>query len=280
MPRERTRLDEALVSRALVESRSRARGMIMAGQVTVDGQVVTKAGFAVTAAAAIALVEGPRYVSRAGEKLENGLRYMGWRADTESCLDVGASTGGFTDCLLAHGAAHVVAVDVGRNQLHERLAVDPRVTVLDGVNARRLEAAQLPYRPTFVTVDVSFISLRLVLPALFQVLATPARGMVLVKPQFEAGRRQVVKGVVRDPQVHRQVLLDVCTCVTGLGAAVLGICDSCVRGPAGNREFLVALATGPDQEQMTDVEHHIAAAVDGGTGPADHADQPVHPRPA
>ena len=119
----------------------------MAGQVTVEGQVVNKAGFAQTDTSAIALVEGPRYVSRAGEKLQNGLRYRWSRADAELCLDVGASTGGFTDCLLAHGAEHVVAVDVGRNQLHERLAADPRVTVSTEVNARRLEPAQLPFRP-------------------------------------------------------------------------------------------------------------------------------------
>jgi 23S rRNA (cytidine1920-2'-O)/16S rRNA (cytidine1409-2'-O)-methyltransferase len=265
----RTRLDEALVERGLVETRSRARGLIMAARVKVDGQVVTKAGAAVAETAQITLLEGPRYVSRAGDKLANGLRYMAWRVDGESCLDVGASTGGFTDCLLDHGAVHVVALDVGRHQLHERLADDPRVTVIDGHNARALEPGDLPYRPTFVTVDVSFISLRLVLPAVLATLADAARGMVLVKPQFEAGRRQVARGVVRDPQVHRQVLRDVCASLADLGAVVLGICDSCVRGPAGNREFLVALQTGPDQEQITDVEDHIANAVDGASGPAD-----------
>ena len=187
----------------------------MAGRVTVDGSVVTKAGAPTSEAAELLVIEPPRYVSRGGEKLENGLRAFGIDVTGELCLDVGASTGGFTDCLLAHGATRVVAVDVGRNQLHERVAGDPRVTVIDRYNARNLKVEDLPFRPTFMTADVSFISLRLVLPAMFEVAAESWRGVVLVKPQFEAGRAQVRKGVVRDPEVHRQVLRDICGFATG-----------------------------------------------------------------
>jgi 23S rRNA (cytidine1920-2'-O)/16S rRNA (cytidine1409-2'-O)-methyltransferase len=254
----------------------------MAGRVTVDGAVVTKAGAPTAEVAELAVVEPPRYVSRGGEKLENGLKTFGIDVTGELCLDVGASTGGFTDCLLAHGAARVIAVDVGRNQLHERIAGDPRVTVIDRYNARNLKVEDLPFRPTFVTVDVSFISLRLVLPALFEVAADAWRGVVLVKPQFEAGREQVRKGVVRDPEVHRQVLRDVCGFVTRLGVDVLGVCDSCVRGPAGNREYLVALrAPRPAnfEEPTTDVESHITNAVFGPPGGAGAPGEPVHPRP-
>ncbi len=267
------------MERGLVDSRSRARGLIMAGRVTLDGTVVTKAGAPTTAASALELIEPPRYVSRGGDKLETGLTRFGIDVRGELCLDVGASTGGFTDCLLAHGAARVAAVDVGRNQLHERLAADPRVTVIDRLNARSLTADDLPFRPTFATADVSFISLRLVLPPVFGVLAAPWRAVVLVKPQFEAGRDQVRKGVVRDPEVHRQVLRDMCGFVTDLGVTVLGICDSCVRGPAGNREYLLALCSPQtSQEPTTDVESQIADAVLGPTGPGDQHGQPVHPR--
>ena len=253
----------------------------MAGRVTVDGTVVTKAGAPTTVASTLELIEQPRYVSRGGDKLETGLTRFGIDVRGELCLDVGASTGGFTDCLLAHGAARVVAVDVGRNQLHERLVADPRVTVIDRLNARSLTADDLPFRPTFATADVSFISLRLVLPAVFGVLAAPWRAVVLVKPQFEAGRDQVRKGVVRDTEVHRQVLRDMCGFVTGLGVTVLGICDSCVRGPAGNREYLLALRSpghANTQESTTDVESQIADAVLGPTGPGDQHGQPLHPR--
>src|SRR6185312_3674958 len=198
----RRRLDAELVERGLAENRSRAQALVMAGRVTVGGRMVDKAGTAVAGDDDIAVTERPRYVSRGGDKLETGLRR--WHVDVtgERCLDVGASTGGFTDCLLQHGAEHVIAVDVGRAQLHERLRADPRVTVLDGVNARSLGPDLLPYRAGFVTADVSFISLRTVLPAVVGCLAERWRGVVLVKPQFEAGRELVRKGVVREPEVH------------------------------------------------------------------------------
>ena len=255
----------------------------MAGRVTVDGTVVTKAGAPTDAAAVLLVVDPPRFVSRGGEKLENGLETFGIDVAAELCLDVGASTGGFTDCLLAHGAARVIAVDVGRNQLHERIASDPRVTVMDRYNARNLKVEDLPFRPTFVTADVSFISLRLVLPAVFDVVAESWRGVVLCKPQFEAGREQVRKGVVWDPEVHRQVLLDLCAFVTRFGVDVLGVCDSCVRGPAGNREYLISLRSPhPDdsEEPTTDVESHIRDAVFGPPGHGGAPGEPLHPRPS
>jgi 23S rRNA (cytidine1920-2'-O)/16S rRNA (cytidine1409-2'-O)-methyltransferase len=162
--RARTRLDAALVERGLAETRSRAQALVMSGRVRVDGAVVDKAGAQVTAAAVIEVEEPPRFVSRGGDKLETGMRRWGVDVRGERCLDVGASTGGFTDCLLQHGAAGVIALDVGRAQLHERLRAHPSVVVLERVNARDLEPGMLPWRPQFITADVSFISLRLVLP--------------------------------------------------------------------------------------------------------------------
>jgi 23S rRNA (cytidine1920-2'-O)/16S rRNA (cytidine1409-2'-O)-methyltransferase len=195
--------------------------------------------------------------------LETALAAFGVVAG-ERCLDVGASTGGFTDCLLQHGAAAVVALDVGRNQLHERVRADPRVTVIDGTNARSLDCGALPFDPGLVTADVSFISLRLVLPAVLACGADPWRALVLVKPQFEAGRADVNRGVVRDREVRRRVLQDFTEFATATGWAVLGVCDSCVPGPAGNREYVVYLASHahPVQEDQTaDVAEQIERAL-------------------
>jgi 23S rRNA (cytidine1920-2'-O)/16S rRNA (cytidine1409-2'-O)-methyltransferase len=264
----RDRLDAALVERGLAETRSRAQALVMAGRVTVDGAVVDKAGAPVAAAAVIEVTRPPRFVSRGGDKLETAM--VRWQVDVtgERCLDVGASTGGFTDCLLQHGAAEVVALDVGRGQLHERLRANPAVHVIDHSNARELRPQLLPYRPTFLTADVSFISLRLVLPAALACAEEPWRAIVLVKPQFEAGRERVRRGVVRDPAVRAQVLHDLCGFVTSLGAAILGVCDSSHPGPAGNREYLLYLASPGHpvgQERQVDVDAEIRAAVgDGG----------------
>ncbi len=259
-----TRLDVLMAERGIAESRSRAQALIMAGRVLVEGAVVTKAGTPIAPAASIELVAPPRYVSRGGEKLETALRAFAVDVAGMCCLDVGSSTGGFTDCLLQHGAGHVVCVDVGRNQLHERLRADDRVTVMEGVNARRLEPGMLPYRPELVTADVSFISLRLVLPPVLACAGPVWRALVLVKPQFEAGKAEARRGVVRDPEVRRRVLRDFCAFAAGLGAAVLGVCDSCVPGPAGNREYVVDLAAPGHpaaQEREPDVERAIADAV-------------------
>jgi 23S rRNA (cytidine1920-2'-O)/16S rRNA (cytidine1409-2'-O)-methyltransferase len=264
----RDRLDAVLVARGLAETRSRAQALVMAGRVTVDGAVVDKAGAAVAAAAVIEVTRPPRFVSRGGDKLETAMAR--WQVDItgERCLDVGASTGGFTDCLLQHGAARVVALDVGRGQLHERLRADPAVHVIDRCNARELWPQLLPYRPTFLTADVSFISLRLVLPAALACADQPWRAIVLVKPQFEAGRERVRRGVVRDPAVRAQVLHDLCGFVTALGAVILGVCDSSHPGPAGNREYLLYLASPGHpvgQERQVDVDAEIRAAVDDGS---------------
>jgi len=261
-----TRLDVWMAERGLTESRSRAQALIMAGRVLVDGAVVTKAGTAVQADAAVELVAPARFVSRGGEKLETAIELFAVDPTGERCLDIGASTGGFTDCLLQHGAAHVVALDVGRNQLHERLRADPRVTVLEGQNARRLEPAALPYAPTLITADVSFISLRLVLPAAIACAEPLWRALVLVKPQFEAGRSDARGGVVRDPEVRRRVLREFCAFVTAAGAAVIGVCDSCLPGPAGNHEYIVYVATAGHpaaEEREVDVERAIADALAG-----------------
>jgi len=258
------RLDALLVERGLVESRSRAQALVMAGRVHVDGAPVTKAGTPTADDAAVEVISPPRFVSRGGEKLETALAGLGVDVAGERCLDVGASTGGFTDCLLQHGAAEVVALDVGRNQLHERLRADPRVTVIEGTNARSLDCAALPFRPGVVTADVSFISLRLVLPAVLACAAEPWRALVLVKPQFEAGRADVRRGVVRDPEVRRRVLQDFADFASGSGSAVLGVCDSCVPGPAGNREYVLYLASPAHplrKDQTADVADQIERAL-------------------
>jgi 23S rRNA (cytidine1920-2'-O)/16S rRNA (cytidine1409-2'-O)-methyltransferase len=260
----RSRLDVALVDRGLAETRSRAQALVMAGRVRVDGAVIDKAGAQVGSDAAIDVDQPPRFVSRGGDKLETGM--LRWRVDVrgERCMDVGASTGGFTDCLLQHGAAGVIAVDVGRGQLHERIRGNPAVVVLDRVNARDLEPGMLPWTPSFVTADVSFISLRLVLPAALACAAPVWRAMVLVKPQFEAGRDRVRRGVVREPEVREQVLQDLCAFVTALGPVILGVCDSSHPGPAGNREYLLYLASPGHplvQERQVDVIAEIRDAV-------------------
>ena len=262
----RTRLDQLLVERGLAESRSRAQALIMAGRVTVAGAVADKAGTAVPDGAEVSVTAPPRYVSRGGEKLETALRTFAIDVAGLRCLDVGASTGGFTDCLLQHGALSVIAVDVGRNQLHERLRADPRVTSLEQVNARDLEPAMLPYRAAFLTADVSFISLRRVLPAAVACLEPAWQGIVLVKPQFEAGRERVRRGVVRDPQVHRDVLRGIAAFAGEQRMAVLGVCDSSLPGPAGNREYLMQLAGGAPSAGDRDVdideaiEHAVSSA--------------------
>jgi 23S rRNA (cytidine1920-2'-O)/16S rRNA (cytidine1409-2'-O)-methyltransferase len=267
----KTRLDVALVAQGLAETRSRAQALIMAGRVSVDGAVVDKAGTPVAAGVELSVQEPPRYVSRGGEKLETALERFAIDVRGERCLDVGSSTGGFTDCLLQHGAAAVAAVDVGRAQLHERLRADQRVTVLEGINARRLHAEQLPFRPTFVTADVSFISLRLVLPAVLAAAAGQWRAVLLVKPQFEAGPKDVRRGVVRDAAVRERVLHDVADFVTSRGPVILGVCDSSLPGPAGNREYLMYVASSGHpvtRERQTDVSAEIRAAVHGLDQPA------------
>ena len=239
-----TRLDQLLCERGLAETRSRAQALVMAGRVRVDGRVVTKAGSPIPADAELEVEQGPVYVSRGGDKLATALATFAIDVSGLACLDVGASTGGFTDCLLQAGAARVTALDVGRAQLHERLRRDDRVTLLEGVNARLLTPGDLPgAAPSLAVVDVSFISLELVLPPLDGVLAHPYRVLPLVKPQFEAGRSEVRRGVVRDPAIHAAVLERIAGVAREAGGVVLGACESGHPGPAGNREFFLNIVS-------------------------------------
>ena len=239
-------MDELVVARGLAPTRSAARALIMAGEVLVAGTAVDKAGTALPEDAQIALKERPRYVSRGGDKLASATSAFGISVAGVSALDVGASTGGFVDCLLQAGARRVTAVDVGRGQLDNRLANEPRVHVLDRVNARYLTKVQLPYEPDFLTMDVSFISITKVLPAVVACMNAVFEGLVLVKPQFEAGRAAVGKGgIVRDAAVHREILVERARFVIEeLGVQLLGVCVSGIRGADGNREFFLRIARG------------------------------------
>ena len=241
----RVRLDTLLAERGLFESRSRAAASVMAGEVRLggNGERAQKPGQLVDPQIAVAVDERPRFVSRGGVKLANALATLGLDPAGRRCLDVGASTGGFTDCLLQAGAAHVVALDVAYGELDWRLRNDERVTVLERANARALAAAALPYAPDLVVVDVSFISLTKVLPAVLACVAPRHDVLAMVKPQFEVGRGNVGKGgVVRDPDQRRAALVAVAAAARAQGAAVLGFASSGLPGPKGNLESFVWLA--------------------------------------
>jgi 23S rRNA (cytidine1920-2'-O)/16S rRNA (cytidine1409-2'-O)-methyltransferase len=237
----RRRLDIEMVRRGMAVSRSEAARAIDSGSVSVAGRPVVKAGTLVDAGEPIVLARpARRFVSRGGEKLDAALDRFGVAVAGKRALDAGASTGGFTDCLLTRGAAHVVAVDVGYGQLHWRLRQDPRVTVLERTNARDLEPQDLPYRPEVVTADLSFMSLRLVIQALARCAAPGADLLLLVKPQFEAGQEAVGPGgVVSDPAEWRGVLTSVVEACAREKVATVGLMASPLRGPAGNVEFLL-----------------------------------------
>lgn len=241
--RSRTRLDEALVQRGLVESRSRARALILANDVLVNGDPVSKAGAPVRPDDALSIRKPQRFVSRGGEKLDYALETFPIETIGVIAVDLGASTGGFTDALLQRGVARVYAVDVGYGQLADRLRNDPRVVVMDRVNARNLE--MLPEAIDLVTIDVSFIGLDLILPTAARVLNGAGDIVALVKPQFEAGKANVGRGgVVRDPEVHRAVLRRLFDTAVGHGLGVVGLTASPLRGPAGNIEFLAHVRPG------------------------------------
>jgi 23S rRNA (cytidine1920-2'-O)/16S rRNA (cytidine1409-2'-O)-methyltransferase len=243
----KTRLDALLVERGLFESRSRAAAAVMAGEVRLgtDGERAQKPGQLVPGDAAVAVDELPGYVSRGGVKLANALDALGLDPTGRCCLDVGASTGGFTDCLLQRGAKHVVALDVAYGELHWTMRNHPHVTVVERVNARALEPGDLPYPPDLITMDVSFISLAKVLPAVLACAAERFDCLALVKPQFEVGRERVGKGgVVRSADHRRQALVAVGECAHALGCSVLGFASSGLPGPAGNRESFVWIAEG------------------------------------
>lgn len=259
----KARLDILLVERGLAESRAKAQALVMAGQVRVDGQVVDRPASNFTTDANISVVGGPRFVSRGGDKLEAALTGFPVDATGRVCADVGSSTGGFTDCLLQHGAAKVYAIDVGKGLLHWKLRTDPRVVVMEETNARFVE--KLPEAVSLVTIDASFISLKILLPVvknwfvptplapsghsphLRSKWGEPEGGVLaLIKPQFEAGRKETAKnkGVIRDAAVHRSVLTGVLTFAQEQGFAVRGLRHSPVIGPKGNVEFLAWLGMG------------------------------------
>lgn len=242
MPRRR--LDTLLAERGLARSRSSAVAEIRAGRVRVGrgGEVAAKPGQLVPEDAELAIDEAPRYVSRGGLKLVNALDELGVAVEDRLCLDVGASTGGFTDCLLARGAKRVIALDVGHGQLDWRLRNDDRVEVIERVNARDLRPEELPYRPDLTTIDVSFISLAKVLPAVAGCLAERGEILAMVKPQFELERRLVGKGgVVRDPEGRRRAIDNVADAARGLGLMVKGLASSGLPGPKGNLESFLWL---------------------------------------
>ncbi|HIP99180.1 TPA: TlyA family RNA methyltransferase [Candidatus Bipolaricaulota bacterium] len=258
------RLDQLLVARGLAESRAKAQALIRAGQVLVDGQLRDKPGSLVREDAEVFLKEKPRYVSRGGDKLAAALEAFGIDPKGKVCLDIGASTGGFTDCLLQHGARKAYAVDVGRGQLHWKLRTDPRVVVREGLNARYLSVEDIGEPVDLVTIDVSFISLRLVLPPLKGIVKRDGDVIALVKPQFEAGRGQVGRGgVVRDPRVHREVLQGIAEFVEELGCSVAGAIRSPLRGPAGNVEFLFHILPRPGASSPLNWQELIQAADPG-----------------
>jgi 23S rRNA (cytidine1920-2'-O)/16S rRNA (cytidine1409-2'-O)-methyltransferase len=264
----KVRLDVLLVERGLADSRAKAQAMIMAGQVRVADQVMLKPGTAVSADAVLTVDAGPRFVSRGGEKLDAALEAFAMDVTGLVCADVGASTGGFTDCLLQRGAAKVYAIDVGKGILHWKLRNDPRVVVMEETNARYVES--LPEPVSLVTVDASFISLKILLPVV-KIWISPSpltsfpegegNVVALIKPQFEAGKKDVSRGdgVIRDPEIHKQVLLDVLGFAQKQGFQVSGLIKSPLLGPKGNAEFLVWL--GEKEEIEVDIDELVEKAL-------------------
>ncbi len=244
MPKQR--LDKLIFERGLAPSREKAQALIMAGQIVVGDHVAEKAGQQVNADVEIRIKGEPLlYVSRGGLKLKKGLDAFDIRVSERIAIDVGASTGGFTDCLLQNGATKVYAVDVGYGQLAWKLREDPRVTVMEKTNIRHLKPEQLDPLPDLAVIDASFISLNLVLPPTFSLLTRPSDIVALVKPQFEVGKGAVGKGgIVRDPRLHEEVLANMKALAAEMGAELLGICDSPITGADGNREFLMGLRLG------------------------------------
>ncbi|UDL95029.1 TlyA family RNA methyltransferase [Lichenihabitans sp. PAMC28606] len=233
------RADVAIVQAGLFDSRAKAREAIEAGLVTVNGIVITKVATMIGADAVLAATPAYPWVSRGGVKLAAALDHFGFDPSGRRCLDVGASTGGFSHVLLTRGAAHVTAIDVGRGQLHRSLSTEPRLHHSEGLDARDLDADLLGEPPTLVVCDVSFISLRLVLPHVLALAAEHADVVALVKPQFEAGFGRVKKGVVRDIAIHAEVCAEIVALVTGLGWTMVDVIPSPIEGQDGNREFLL-----------------------------------------
>ncbi|HEY8082699.1 MAG TPA: TlyA family RNA methyltransferase [Solirubrobacterales bacterium] len=252
-----TRIDAVLAERGLFPSRSAAAGAVRAGAVRVgnDGPIALRPSQRVDPDVKLLVEPGARFVSRGGIKLDNALKSLGIDVTDRECLDVGASTGGFTDCLLQHGAARVVALDVAYGQIDVRLREDPRVAVIERLNARELSRDDLPYQPSFATVDVSFISLVKVLPAIARCLRSEGELLAMVKPQFELGRERVQKGVVRDPADRREAIRSVALAAGGLDLRIRGVASSGLPGPKGNRETFLWL--GGSGEPVSDLDAAI-----------------------
>ena len=256
------RIDAVLAQQGLFPSRSAAAGAVRAGEVRVgrDGPIALRPSQLVEPEATLVVDSGPRFVSRGGTKLENALAALGLDVAGRECLDVGASTGGFTDCLLQRGAERVAAVDVAYGQLDLRLREDPRVTVIERLNARSLQPADLPFWPSLAVVDVSFISLTKILPAVARCLAPRGEALAMVKPQFELGRERVGRGVVRDAADRREAITRVADAARELGLTVRGFASSSLPGPKGNREtFVWCGGAGPEIE---DLDAAVAAVVE------------------
>jgi 23S rRNA (cytidine1920-2'-O)/16S rRNA (cytidine1409-2'-O)-methyltransferase len=249
------RLDVLLVERGLAETRAQAQSLVLAGRVP----GYAKAGQQVDESAELEVIAPPPYVSRGGEKLAHALDAFGVDPAGRGCLDVGASTGGFTDVLLQRGAAHVIALDVGYGQLHPRIRDDPRVSVVERQNVREL--LELPFAPELVVCDVSFVSLRKALPPALELAAPGWEAVVLVKPQFEAARGEARRGVVRDRDIHRRVLREVAGDAAAWGAQVMGVVDSGLPGPKGNREFFLHLV----QRERPEVPDELDDWIDDAT---------------
>lgn len=260
---KKSRIDAVLADRGLFPSRSAAAGAVRAGEVRIgqDGPVALRPSQLVEPDANLIVDEGPRYVSRGGTKLENALDSLGIEVADRDCLDVGASTGGFTDCLLQRGAARVIAADVAYGQLDVRMREDPRVHVIERLNARELQPADLPFVPSLATVDVSFISLTKVLPAVVRSLEPGGEILAMVKPQFELGRERVGRGVVRDAGDRREAILRVAGAAHDLGLHVRGFASSGLPGPKGNRETFVWC--GGEGLEVVDLEAAVTAVVEG-----------------
>ncbi|HEX6665797.1 MAG TPA: TlyA family RNA methyltransferase [Solirubrobacterales bacterium] len=257
---KKARIDAVLAEQGLFPSRTAAAGAVRAGEVRVgpDGPVALRPSQLVEPEAALIVDAGPRYVSRGGTKLENALDALGIDVAGRECLDVGASTGGFTDCMLQRGAARVAAVDVAYGQIDVSLREDPRVAVIERLNARELLPGDLPFAPSFATVDVSFISLTKILPAVARCLAPGGEALAMVKPQFELGRKRVGRGVVRDAGDRREAILTVAEAAREIGLPVRGFASSGLPGPKGNRETFVRC--GGEGPVVDDLEAAILAA--------------------
>ena len=254
---EKKRLDVLVFERGLAPSREKARALIMAGQVYVDNQKSDKPGTMLPETVQNIEVRGEtlRYVSRGGLKLEKAMQRFPIQLEGKTCMDIGACTGGFTDCMLQNGAAKVYAIDVGYGKLDWKLRQDPRVVNLERTNARYLTSEQVPEPIDFFSVDVAFISLKLILPPAHALLRDGGEAVCLIKPQFEAGRGKVgKKGVVRDPAVHREVVEGICDAVLGMGFSILGLTYSPVKGPEGNIEYLAYLKKTPSPENLSGVD--------------------------